>query len=101
MNTTNSCGVENTLKIIGKKWTILILHHLCEGTMRFGQIQKSLPGISPRTLSARLDTLERFGVVNKKIFKEIPLHVEYTLTPKGKSLKSIIESMNTWGKISA
>lgn len=93
-----NCGVEKTLKMIGSKWTILILHHLCSGTMRFGQLQRSLNGISPKTLSLRLQQLENDGIVNKRIFAEVPLHVEYSLTFKGKSLKKIINLMEEWGE---
>lgn len=92
------CGVAKTIKIIGSKWTILILRDLCEGTKRFGALQRSLEGISPKTLSLRLKQLEKDGIVNKKIFAEVPLHVEYSLTPKGQSLKKIINMMRDWGK---
>lgn len=95
---TTVCGVTNTLKIIGSKWTILILHQLCTEKKRFGQLLKDLPGISPRTQSARLKELESNGIVSKKVFSEIPLHVEYSLTPKGSSLRTIIDQMEEWGK---
>lgn len=91
------CPVERTLGIIGKKWTVLIIRDLLGGKKRFGELATSLLGISPRTLSARLDDLEENNVVSKKTFQEIPLHVEYTLTKKGKSLHSILEQMNKWG----
>jgi len=97
MTLKQTCGVNSTIKIIGKKWTILILHELCGGTKRFGQIQRTLLGISPKTLSERLKELEKDGLVNKKVFAEIPLHVEYSLTPKGKSLEKIINQMANWG----
>ncbi len=87
----------NTIKIIGSKWTILILRELCDGTRRFGELQRALPGISPKTLSHRLSQLEEDGIVNKKIFAEVPLHVEYSLTRRGTSLKEIIDKMREWG----
>lgn len=93
----DSCPVAVTLKIVGSKWTMLILRDLCEGTKRFGELQRSLNGISPRTLSLRLKQLEKNGIVTKHIFPEIPPHVEYTLTPKGKSLKDIVNKMREWG----
>ena len=89
--------VMNTIKIIGSKWTVLILHELCESKKRFGELQRALPGISPKTLSHRLSQLEADGIVNKKIFAEVPLHVEYSLTKKGASLKDVIEKMRDWG----
>ena len=91
--------VMKTLKIIGSKWTVLILRELCEGTKRFGELQRSLPGISPKTLSVRLDELEQNGIVKRKIFKEIPLHVEYSLTSRGESLREIIGKMREWGEV--
>ncbi len=92
-----SCGVEKTLKVIGGKWTILIIRDLCDGTKRFGQLQQSLVGISPRTLALRLHQLEVEGIVKRKVFKEIPLHVEYSLTTRGESLKEIVVRMREWG----
>ena len=96
-NIDKTC-VTKTLKIIGSKWTVLILRELCEGTKRFGELQRSLTGISPKTLSVRLQELERQGIITKKVFKEVPLHVEYSLTPRGESLRDIIEKMREWGE---
>lgn len=97
MEHTN-CGVAKTLKIIGSKWTMMILHTLFEGTKRFGQMQKDLNNISPKTLSIRLQELEKEGIIKRKEFREIPLHVEYSLTSKGKSLGSIFRQMSDWGE---
>ena len=96
---TKDCGVSKTSKIIGSKWTIMILHQLCAGLKRFGELQRLLPGISPKTLSARLKELEKHGVVSKKVFDEMPLRVEYSLTKKGESLKALISQMEAWGKM--
>ena len=90
--------VGNTIKIIGSKWTTLLLRELCDGTKRFGELERALSGISPRTLSLRLQQLEKKGIVTKKVFPQVPLKVEYSLTEKGKSLRSIIESMHQWGQ---
>jgi len=92
-----NCAVSKTLKIVGSKWTMLLLHNLFDGRKRFGELQKTLPGISPKTLSQRLQELERDGIISKKIFAEVPLHVEYSLTEKGKSLRGIIRSLENWG----
>ena len=92
------CGVEKTLKIIGSKWTMNILHNLFSGKKRFGQLQKLLSGISTKTLSARLQELEKEKIIAKKVFAEVPLHVEYSLTEKGKSLKDIFNKMAKWGE---
>lgn len=92
------CGVAATLKVIGSKWTILLLHNLCQGKKRFGELQRSMEGISPKTLSQRLSELEENGIIHKKVFAEIPLHVEYTLTKKGESLRKLINDMQQWGE---
>ncbi len=92
------CGVAKTLKIIGSKWTMLILHNLFAGSLRFGQLQRALGNISPKTLSQRLQELEQEKIINRKVFAEIPLHVEYSLTKKGRSLKDIFTQMARWGE---
>ncbi len=92
------CGVAKTIKIIGSKWTLFILHALFDGKKRFGELQKQLVGISPKTLSERLKALEKEGIIKKEIFAEIPLRVEYSLTPKGKSLEKVFKDMAAWGE---
>lgn len=89
--------VTKTMKIIGSKWTVLILHELCDGTKRFGELQKELTGISPKTLSLRLKELEQAGILKKTVYPVVPLRVEYTMTEKGKSLREIITKMVEWG----
>jgi DNA-binding HxlR family transcriptional regulator len=93
-----NCGVARTLKIIGSKWTMLILHNLFEGPKRFGQLQRILNPISSKTLSQRLQELEKSGIIKRKIFAEVPLHVEYSLTNKGHSLQDIFDKMAQWGQ---
>lgn len=92
------CGVEKTLKIIGSKWTMNILHNLFNGKKRFGELQKLLDGISTKTLSIRLQELEKEKIISKRVFAEVPLHVEYSLTKKGESLKDIFKKMAQWGE---
>lgn len=92
------CGVEKTLKIIGSKWTMNILHNLFSGKKRFGELQKSLIGISTKTLSLRLQELEKEKIISKKVFAEVPLHVEYSLTQKGRSLDEVFKKMAQWGE---
>ncbi len=93
----SNCSISKTLKIIGSKWTMLILHLLFDETLRFGQLQKSLNGISPKTLSQRLKELEKDGIIKKEVYIQIPLKVEYSLTAKGQSLKEIFSKMTEWG----
>lgn len=92
------CGVEKTLKIIGSKWTMNILHNLFAGKKRFGELQKSLTGISTKTLSERLKELEKEKIVDKKVYAEVPLHVDYSLTKRGRSLKDVFRKMALWGE---
>jgi DNA-binding HxlR family transcriptional regulator len=94
----DECGVTKTMRIIGSKWTILILYRLFDGPKRFGELQKALEGISPRTLSLRLSELESEKLISKKVFAEVPPHVEYSLTQKGYSLNEIICKMREWGE---
>jgi DNA-binding HxlR family transcriptional regulator len=89
--------IENTLQVIGSKWTVLVLRELFGGTKRFGEIEKLLSGISPRTLSLRLASLEEFGIVERKVYPEVPPRVEYKLSALGKSLEPVLKAMNTWG----
>ncbi len=93
------CPVTRTLDIIGGKWTLLILRDLFEGTKRFGELRKSLEGISPKTLSERLRYLEKEGIVEKKIYPEVPPKVEYSLTERGRTLRPILISMKHWGNL--
>jgi DNA-binding HxlR family transcriptional regulator len=92
------CGVAKTMKIIGSKWTVMILHNLFEGKKRFNELHRTLTGISPKTLSQRLQELEKDGIITKKVFAEVPLHVEYTLTKKGESLSELFQQMSAWGQ---
>ncbi len=92
------CGVSKTMKILGSKWTGMILYYLLDGTRRFGELERFLVGISPKTLALRLQELESEGIVVKKVFAEVPLHVEYSLTEKGKSLSDIFRHMELWDK---
>ncbi len=99
MNETHdeSCPVAATAEIIATKWTPLIVHDLSEGARRFMQLEHSCPGISPRTLSERLDMLERQGVVIRRSYPESPPRVEYELTEKGRALLPVIKEMRRFG----
>ncbi len=96
-NGSSECPIEKTMQVIGGKWTFVILRDLFKGARRFGELQRSLKGISPRTLSMRLKELEDEGIVSRTIYSEIPPHVEYSLTEKGKTLRPIFEAMKEWG----
>src|SRR6478672_7071036 len=93
-----SCGcIAAALRVVGDKWSGLIVRELTAGPRRFGELQQALPGISPRTLSQRMDMLEASCIVTKKSFAEVPPRVEYSLTDKGEDLVPIIRSMADWG----
>jgi DNA-binding HxlR family transcriptional regulator len=92
------CPVARTAEIISGKWTLLIIRDLTEGTRRFSELERSLAGISPKTLSERLTALERESILRRRTYAEVPPRVEYSLTPKGQALAEVIEAMRTYGK---
>src|SRR6266851_4861870 len=92
------CPVARTARIISGKWTLLIIRDLASGVKRFNQLERSLQGISPKTLSERLRSLEEEGVLIRQTFAEVPPRVEYSLTTKGRDLCNVIESMRSYGK---
>ncbi len=87
-----------TAEIVCAKWTLLLIRDLAEGRSRFCELERSLEGISPRTLSLRLRALEEEGVVERQTFPEVPPRVEYALTEKGNALLPIIEDMRIYGE---
>ncbi|UGS35004.1 winged helix-turn-helix transcriptional regulator [Capillimicrobium parvum] len=91
------CPVSRTAGVISGKWTILLVRDLAEGRSRFCELERSLAGISPRTLSLRLRALEEEGIVERQTFPEVPPRVEYALTSKGLDLLPIIEDMRAYG----
>ena len=92
------CPVETTLTLISDRWKVLILRDLFTGTKRFGELKKSLAGISQKVLTANLEDLEANGLLTRKAYPEVPPRVEYTLTETGESLKPILAAMFDWGK---
>ena len=93
-----ACPVETTLTLIGDKWKVLILRDLMPGTKRFGELKKSIGNVSQKVLTAQLRAMEESGLVNRKVYAEVPPRVEYSLTELGKSLKPILDSMWAWGE---
>ncbi len=92
------CPIARTAEIISGKWTLLIIRDLVSGIKRFNQLERSLHGISPKTLSERLRSLEEEGIIVRQTFAEVPPRVEYSLTEKGYDLVGVIESMRGFGK---
>jgi DNA-binding HxlR family transcriptional regulator len=91
------CPVEHTLKIIGGRWKFLILRELFKGTQRFGELRRSLNGVTQKMLTQQLREMEKDGVIRRKVYPQVPPKVEYSLTPLGRSLKPILDSMQVWG----
>lgn len=92
-----ACPVETTLMLIGDKWKVLILRDLMPGTKRFGELKKSIGSVSQKVLTAQLRDMEEKGLVNRKVYAEVPPRVEYSLTDLGRSLKPILDAMWDWG----
>ena len=93
-----ACPVETTLTLIGDKWKVLILRDLMPGTKRFGELKKSVGNVSQKVLTTQLRAMEESGLVNRKVYAEVPPRVEYSLTELGKSLKPILDSILAWGE---
>jgi DNA-binding HxlR family transcriptional regulator len=93
-----SCPVCATADIICGKWTILVIRDLVESRARFCELERSLEGISPRTLSLRLRALEEQGIVERRTYPEVPPRVEYSLTAKGRALAPLIDDMRHYGR---
>jgi DNA-binding HxlR family transcriptional regulator len=93
----DTCPVCRTAEIVCGKWTLLLIRDLSEGRSRFCELERSLQGISPRTLSLRLRALEEEGIVERDTYPEVPPRVEYQLTEKGRALLPIIDDLRMYG----
>src|SRR5512134_3460736 len=93
-----SCPVCRTAEVISGKWTLLIIRDLADSSLRFCELERSLAGISPRTLSLRLRALEDEEIVERRTYPEVPPRVEYALTDKGRALVPLIEDMRSYGR---
>src|SRR6476660_135239 len=98
MSSNDSCPVCRTAEIVCGKWTLLIIRDLAEGRSRFCELERSLAGISPRTLSLRLRALEEEQIVERRTYPEVPPRVEYALTEKGRALLPLIDDMRQYGR---
>ncbi|MGH2448042.1 MAG: winged helix-turn-helix transcriptional regulator [Chloroflexota bacterium] len=92
------CPVANAARLLGDRWTLVILRDLAEGSMRFSQLEEASEGISPRTLAERLREMEQQGLVTRESFREIPPRVEYTLTSKGLATLPVIDALRHFGE---
>ncbi|HYL67465.1 MAG TPA: helix-turn-helix domain-containing protein [Nitrosopumilaceae archaeon] len=94
LDSMKACPIDNTFKIIGKKFTVHILRNMTQlDQSRFNEFLDSIEGINPKTLSARLREMEKNGIIERSVFPGTPVKIEYTITKKGKALKPILEQM--------
>jgi DNA-binding HxlR family transcriptional regulator len=92
------CAMDVTMDYIGGKWKTVVLWYLRNKTMRFGELRKQIPEITEKMLSIQLKALEEDGVIERKVYAEVPLRVEYSLTTFGKTLIPVLESIAKWGR---
>lgn len=98
MMSDSECPVCRTAEIVSGKWTLLVIRDLADSPLRFCELERSLAGISPRTLSLRLRALEEQEIVERQTYPEVPPRVEYALTEKGRALVPLIETMRSYGR---
>lgn len=92
------CPVTRAVHALAGKWKLHIIFHLMKGTLRFGALQRAVPGVTQQMLTAQLRELERDGIVSRKIYAQVPPKVEYTLTPLGEKLRILTENLAEWGQ---
>ena len=93
-----ACLVETTLTLISDKWKVLILRDLMSGARRFGELKRSLGAVSQKVLTAQLRQMEDSGLLTRTVYPEVPPRVEYRLTDLGRSLKPVLDAMQSWGE---
>ena len=96
--TLPACPVETTLTLISDKWKVLIIRDLMPGTKRFGELKRSIGGVSQKVLTSQLRQMEESGLLRRTVYPEVPPRVEYTLTELGYSLKPVLEGLQDWGE---
>lgn len=92
------CPVEVAIAVIGGAWKMTVVKHLYERTHRFGELRQAVGPVTPRVLTRQLRELEADGVVERKVYPEVPPRVEYSLTPLGRTLGSLVEQLDEWGQ---
>ena len=92
-----ACPAEATIGVIGGRWKVPIIWHLFSGTKRFSELRRAMPDVTQKMLTQQLRELEADGIVNRKVYAEVPPKVEYSLTDAGASLKPVIDAMCKWG----
>ena len=99
MNNKNEeeCNLEITIKIIGSKWNLMILHQLNDQTLRFNELQKGMNNVNPKTITKHLRYLEKYNIIKRVVYAEVPPRVEYSLTENGITFIPILKSIINWG----
>ncbi len=98
MKNVSQCHVENTLKVIGGKWKLIILWHLAQKTLRFSELEKIIPDVTQKMLTSSLRDLEKDGLVSRKVYAQIPPRVEYSISERGISLGKVLRELDKWGE---
>lgn len=98
LNRTEPCPVEKTARIVGGRWKAVVIDQLLQGSKRFSELKRGIPGITQRMLSQQLRDLQSTGIVERAVFPDTPPRVVYTITPLGKSLRPLLDAMCHWGK---
>jgi DNA-binding HxlR family transcriptional regulator len=92
------CPAEVSVAVIGGFWKISIVKYLAEGTLRFGELSRRLPGVTPRMLTRQLRELEQDGIVSREVYRQVPPKVEYSLSDTGRTLAPIVDLLDAWGR---
>ncbi|HWU62643.1 MAG TPA: helix-turn-helix domain-containing protein [Ensifer sp.] len=93
----NHCPVTRAVQALGGKWKLHIIFQLMQGTKRFGELQRAIPGVTQQMLTSQLRELENDGIITRKIYAQVPPKVEYSLTPLGNKLRSVTDALTVWG----
>ncbi|WP_082653293.1 helix-turn-helix domain-containing protein [Aureimonas sp. AU22] len=91
------CSVEAAVGLIDGKWKSVVLFHLLSGTLRFGELRRQIPTVTPRMLTNQLRELEEDGLVERKVYAQVPPKVEYSLSPLGRTMEPILLALKGWG----
>jgi len=94
----SECPAEFTLAMIGGRWKIPLIFHLMDGPRRFSELSRALAGVSQKMLTQQLREMERNGLVERKVYAQVPPRVDYELTARGKTLKPVVDAMCEWGE---
>lgn len=91
------CAVEAAISLIDGKWKSVVLYHLLDGTLRFNELRRQIPGVTQRILTNPLRELEDDGLIERKVYAQVPPKVEYSLSPLGRSIEPILLALKEWG----